>query len=57
MVFILNVFSWIACGFVWLVQKAMAFLQRKCDEGLPPFRIQLIPSSDVAWATSKSSAM
>jgi hypothetical protein len=53
MVFILNALSWVACGFVWLAQKSLSFIERKCDAGTPPFRIQLTPSSNVAWATSK----
>src|ERR1051325_1777459 len=54
MVFILNALGWTACSFVFLVQKSLNLLQREYDAALPPFRLQLLPSSDVVWAVSKS---
>ena len=53
MLFILRIFSWVAVAFAATVQKCMAFLEKKCEAVLPPFRIQLDPSSDNAWTSSK----
>jgi hypothetical protein len=53
MAFILNIFSWVVCGLLGLIQKSMVFIYRKYESGLPPFRIQLVRSADVVWSTSK----
>ena len=52
MVIILEIFIWFCMLPILAIQKGMSILRKKCDAGLPPFRIQLVPSSDTAWTAS-----